>query len=67
MPSAERCNIGPRSDVYAVGRAVVDRSSQLSWVCEMQRAHPGDLGALALVIGVFVTLLVVTLMFSTPT
>ena len=35
-------------------------------VCEMQSARPRDLGALALVIGLFAILLIVTLMVGTP-
>lgn len=33
----------------------------------MQRTHPRDLGALALVIGLFVILLIVTVMLGNPT
>jgi hypothetical protein len=53
--------------VYAAGGSAGNPIHRASWgSCTMQTAQPRDVGALILVIGMFLVLFVVTLLMGSP-
>jgi hypothetical protein len=57
-----------RGTGYASGEPAGISGSNISWGWRIvQTAHPRDVAALALVVGVFLVLFIVTLMLGSPT